>query len=255
METEGYHRSPDLHIKDVFLHWHLQKALGIGARGEKVKRMPPSSLAAQTLPRFTLETCSSCFPRIFYWPKAGVTFYRFRSNFWWPSDRGRGNGEKGKGNGKGCPPGIKGRGGGGQRGVAHGAQRGGAEADGTVVVRGRMDAAFQLVRGANGGFCENEEGDKYEIISSEKHCGPHWTVTALFYWLWGSGARDSDLSLGGLGDGGAHRVSEILILWPPQYYKCGRVEAVVSVQTQWSHAVLCLMMVIPQTLAPWITEM
>lgn len=41
--------------------------------------------------------------------------------------------------------------------MAHGAQRGGAEADGTVVVRGRMDVAFQLVRGANGGFCENEE--------------------------------------------------------------------------------------------------
>lgn len=61
--------------------------------------------------------------------------------------------------------------------------------------------------------------------------------------------------VGGVGGGGAHRVSEILILWPPQHYKCGRVEAVVSVQTQWSHAVLCLMMVILQTLAPWITEM
>lgn len=108
-----------------------------------------------------------------------------------------------------------------------------------------------------GASVKMRRGDKYEIISSEKHCGLHWAVTAVFYWLWGSGARDSDLSIpgGGVGGGGAHRVSEILILWPPQHYKCGRVEAVVSVQTQWSHAVLCLMMVILQTLAPWITEM
>lgn len=50
-----------------------------------------------------------------------------------------------------------------------------------------------------GASVKMRRGDKYEIISSEKHCGLHWAVTAVFYWLWGSGARDSDLSIPGGG--------------------------------------------------------
>lgn len=50
--------------------------------GHKVPRegIPFPSLATQTLPRFTLARCYSCFPRIFSWLIARATFLKFKFN-------------------------------------------------------------------------------------------------------------------------------------------------------------------------------
>lgn len=121
-----------------------------------------------------------------------------------------------------------------------------AEADGRVAASSGMDLTFQLVIGVNGSFCENGERGQDEMVGFGKHRAPHLGLSLLCSIRVGALELETVICP----SWGTHHVSQILILWPSQHYKCGRVGAVVFVQTEWPRSVLCLRVLPPRALLP-----